>query len=148
MKQTKIKKEPVAPELSLQHIVQSLVVNYHNAAVSQNSFFVNEVPATLAISADKGTVTDLLGNIFSLVANYCRDTCIKISAKAYHDVIVMHIKDTSAFNNYVLDSELQNLKTGADKIGGFLEVTSQRKKETTIAFSFINQPAQYRSYQQ
>ncbi len=147
MKQTKIKKEPIAPELSLQHIVQSLVVNYHTAAVSQNSFFVNEVPATLAIAADKGTLTDLLGNIFSLVANYCRDTCIKISAKAYHDVIVMHIKDTSTFNNYVLTSQLQNLQTGADKIGGFLEITSQRKKETTIAFSFINQPSQQQSCQ-
>ena len=140
MKQTKNKRETLAPELSLQHIVQSLVLNYQNVAVTQNSFFVNEVPPTLCISADKGLVTTLLGNLFSLVANYCKDTCIKISAKAYHDVIVMHIKDTSTFNNYVLTSHLQNLQIGADKIGGFVEITSQRKKETTIAFSFINQP--------
>lgn len=146
MKQTKIKKEPIAPELSLQHIVQSLVTSYQNVAVSQNSFFVNEVPPTLAIAADKGTVTNLLENIFSLVANYCRDTCIKISAKAYHDVIVMHIKDTSALTNYVPVSELQTLQTGVDKVGGFLEITSQRKKETTIAFSFVNHPAQHYSY--
>jgi len=79
MKQTKNKRETLAPELSLQHIVQSLVLNYQNVAVTQNSFFVNEVPPTLCISADKGLVTTLLGNLFSLVANYCKDTCIKIS---------------------------------------------------------------------
>jgi hypothetical protein len=140
MKQTKIKREAVAPELSLQHIVQSLVSNYQNVATTQNSFFVNEVPPTLCISTDRGLITTLLENLFSLVTGYCRDTCIKISAKAYHDVIVMHIKDTSTFNNYVLTSQLQNLQIGADKIGGFVEITSQRKKETTIAFSFINQP--------
>ncbi|MBS1573721.1 MAG: HAMP domain-containing histidine kinase [Bacteroidetes bacterium] len=142
-KQPKTKKELIAPELSLQHIVQSLVVNYQKVAVHQNSFFVNEVPASLAIAADKKMVVDLLRNLFSLVTNYCRNTCIKISAKAYHDVIVMHIKDTSTFNNTIPTVELQNLQTGADKIGGLLEITSQRKKETTIAFSFVNQPVQH-----
>ncbi|MES1223819.1 MAG: hypothetical protein ABUT20_50455 [Bacteroidota bacterium] len=146
MKQVKTNKEVLTVESSLQHIVQSILSNYQGMADAQNSFFVNQVPPTLCLTADKSVVSSLLSNLFSVIANYCKNTRIRISAKAYHDIIVMHIKDTSISDNHIMLSELQGIQTGADKIGGFLEVTSQRKKETTIAFSFINQPVQHHSY--
>ncbi|MGC4034346.1 MAG: hypothetical protein QM764_00195 [Chitinophagaceae bacterium] len=135
-----VKKEPVSAELSLQYLVQSLIPQYQAVAVSQNSFFTNHVPPALAIATDKGVVSSLLSKLLLLAAKHCKDTCIKISAKSYHNIIVMHIKDSSMLDNDLLIPELEPLQTGAEEIGGHIEITSQRKKETTIAFSFVNQP--------
>ena len=127
-------------ELSLRQIVHKLLINYQPIAVKQKSFFVNDVPEGLTVVTDANTLSSLLGSLLCMTARLCRDTCIKISAKAYHDVVLMHIKDTSTFNSYAVLSELQHLQLLAGKIGGYVELTSQRKKETTIAFSFINNP--------
>lgn len=123
---------------SLQQITQRLIEMYQPIAVKHRSFFVNDVPPGLTIEADIIILFKLLGNILYTTCRLCSDTCIKISAKAYHDVILMHIKDTSTFNSYAILSELQHLQLPAGKIGGYIEITSLRKKETTIAFSFIN----------
>ena len=128
---------------SLQQITRRLLASYQPVAVKQRSFFINDVPPGLTVEADMNTLTTLLGSLFYMIGRLCRDTCIKISAKSYHDVILMHIKDTSTFNSYAILSELQHLQLLAEKIGGYVELTSQRKKETTIAFSFINKPEQY-----
>ncbi len=129
-------------KLSLQQILRQLLANYQPVAVKQKSFFINDVPAGLTITTDTNTLSTLLGSLLYMTARLCRDTCIKISAKAYHDVVLVHIKDTSTFNSYAILSELQHLQLLAGKIGGYVELTSQRKKETTIAFSFINNSGQ------
>ncbi len=125
-------------EFSLQHVVRRLLTTYQPLAVKQNSLFVNDVPPALTVLTDRYTVSTLLGNLFSMLARCCRNTCIKISAKAYHDIILIHIKDSSTYNSYTVSSELQHMQLLSGKIGGYLELTSQRKKETTISFSFIN----------
>ncbi len=140
-----IKNHGEKPEIkpSLQQITRRLLASYQPVAVKQRSFFINDVPPGLTVEADTDTLSTLLGSIFYITGRLCRNTCIKISAKAYHDVILMHIKDTSTFNSYAILSELQHLQLLAGKIGGYVEVTSQRKKETTIAFSFINRAEHY-----
>jgi hypothetical protein len=139
-----IKNHREVPEnkLSLQELTRQLLTRCQPDAVNQGSFFINDVPPDLIVEADISTVSELLGSLLCMTGRLCRDTCIKISAKAYHDVILMHIKDTSTFNNYAIRSELQHLQMLAGKIGGYVELTSQRKKETTIAFSFINRSEQ------
>ena len=81
MKQVKTNKEVLPIESSLQHIVQSILSNYQGMADAQNSFFVNQVPPTLCLTADKSVVSSLLSNLFSVIVNYCKNTRIKISAK-------------------------------------------------------------------
>jgi len=135
-------KEITENEFSLQQVVRRLLTIYQPLAVKQNSLFINDVPPALTILTDRTVVSGLLGDLLSMLARCCRNTSIKISAKAYHDIILMHIKDTSTFNSYAISSELQHMQLLSGKIGGYLDLTSQRKKETTIAFSFINRSEQ------
>lgn len=123
---------------TLKQLVKKLVANYQPVAVSQNSFFINEVPEHLLLYADKQVLATLLGSLFYITARCGKNTCIKISAKRYHDVLLLHVIDTSTHNSYSILSELQHLQILAEKIGGFLDITSRRNKQTTISFSFMN----------
>jgi hypothetical protein len=128
---------------SLQQITQRLLGIYQPVAIKQKSILINNVPPGLTIEADKIILFKSLGSILHTTSRLSNNTRIKISAKAYHDVVLMHIKDSSTCNSYAVLSEMPHLQLLAGKIGGFIEVTSQRKKETTIAFSFINRPEHY-----
>jgi UTP-glucose-1-phosphate uridylyltransferase len=123
---------------SLQEIIRRLLTNYQLIAAKHQSFFINNVPPDIKVIADKNDVTALLGSMLYMVARLCKDSCIKITAKAYHDVILLHIQDSNTVNGYTILSELAPLQALMSKIGGFVELTSQRKKVSTIAFSFIN----------
>ncbi|MBL7762693.1 MAG: HAMP domain-containing histidine kinase [Chitinophagaceae bacterium] len=123
---------------TLKQLVKKLVATYQPIAVNQNSFFINEVPEHLLLHADKQVLSTLLGSLLYLTARCGKNTCIKISAKRYHDVLLLHVVDTCTENSYSILTELQHLKILAEKIGGFLDITSRRNKQTTISFSFMN----------
>ena len=128
---------------TLLQLTKQLLANYQPVAVKQNSFFINDVPSHLPLYADRQILETLLGSLFYLTARCGRDTCIKVTAKAYHDVLLLHIVDTSTFNSYAILSQLQHLQILAEKIGGFLDITSRRNKFTTISFSFMNRKDNY-----
>ena len=130
-------------DLSLQHIVRRLLANFQPVATKRNSLIINDVPPGLTVMADEKTLSVILESLLEITSRLCKDTCIKICAKAYHDVILMHIKDTNTSNSYAIHSELEHLQSLTGKIGGYIELTSQRKKVTTIAFSFINHSEQH-----
>src|SRR5262249_22865071 len=79
---------------SLNTLVKQLVANYQPVAVKQNSFFINDVPPHLQLHADKQVLATILGSVLYVTARCGRDTCIKLTAKAYHDVLLLHIVDT------------------------------------------------------
>ncbi|MES1215197.1 MAG: hypothetical protein ABUT20_06765, partial [Bacteroidota bacterium] len=60
--------------------------------------------------------------------------------KVYHDVVLMHVKDNNTSNSYALGSSLSQVQPLVNSIRGFVDITSMRLKETTIAFSFSNLP--------
>lgn len=123
---------------ALFEMVEKLVKISSFAATKNHSHIINDVPDSLAIKADPVVLASIIGNLLNTVVSHAKDSCIRISAKIYHDIILIHIKDSNSFNSYAVNAGLQMVQPMAEKIGGFLEITSQRHKETTIAFSFLN----------
>ncbi|MCW3117434.1 MAG: hypothetical protein JWM28_1516 [Chitinophagaceae bacterium] len=125
-------------ECTLKQLTDQLIIACQPAAQKQNSYFINNVPAGLKIGIDKEGLATLLGSMFYIMASCSRDTCIKISAENYHDMVMLRVKDSSTFNSYAVGSKRQHLQQLAEKIGGSLTITSEQPKETTITFSFNN----------
>jgi glucose-6-phosphate-specific signal transduction histidine kinase len=130
-----------AKQVPLKQIINSLLLSYQPVAVKQNSFFVNEIPAEIAVETDKNTLITLLGSLFYVVARSSRNTCIRISARVYENVLLLYVKDNSSASNYNTISSLQHLQLLAEKLGGFFHLSGYDSKTTSIAFSLPNKLA-------
>jgi len=124
--------------ITLQTLVSRLVAGIVPVAVRGNNFLVNDIPAGLQVHADAAMVTTVLDNLFTSIVPYVQNSCIRITAKVYGNVVLVQLRDHTGINSYFIEQHLTASQPMAEKMGGYIGVTSQRDKETTIVFSFPN----------
>jgi hypothetical protein len=127
--------------IALQTLVGRLIASVIPATVRHKSFLVNDIPAGLNLTANTDRVVAVLSNLFNTVAAHAIDSCIRISAKVYGNIILVQLRDRNSINTYTIAHSLQEVQPIAESLGGYVGITSQRKNETTIVFSFPNLPA-------
>jgi len=115
-------------------------------AVQRNSFIVNEVAREFEIATDETILTTLLNNLLSEVVQHTKDSCIRIKAKEYDDIICVVIKDNSMFSNYSATGNLAKIKQLAKKMKGSLSIRNMEHKFTTILISFPTNSQHYRRF--
>jgi hypothetical protein len=125
-------------KLSLHVLVSRVLENQVPEAANNRNFVVNDVPAELPVSVDEHALFKVLSAMLHVVVSQARESCIRVMAKSYGNIILLHIRDSNAVNSYAVESGLARFKHLAESMGGYLDVTSQRKKVLTIAFSFPN----------
>jgi hypothetical protein len=125
--------------INLRQLIGKLIANYQPLAVTQKSFFINEVSPALLADTSREVLGNLLNSVFYFVARCCNEACISVYATTYDDRVAVNIKDTSDQASYGVLYEFQHLQLLAKQIGGFLEINNYRNKETIITFNFENQ---------
>lgn len=126
--------------IPLQRLVSALINVKLESLVRKQSFFINEVQQHLPLNADRNVVTNVLDFLLQNVLNETGSSCIRISAKEYSQVMLIHIYDKheSSYGKENLVSD--EIRVEAKKIGGFVGITRHQKNQTVIAFSFPNLP--------
>ena len=127
-------------KLSLHAIVNQVMDEYLPAAKINQNLVQNDIPGELPISANEEMLTSVLSGMFHAIVSHARNSSIRVMAKTYNDIVLLHVKDSNTCNSYAVASGLARFRALAEKMGGYLDITSQRSKETTIAFSFPNLP--------
>jgi hypothetical protein len=124
---------------ALYEIVDEVARSSTPLALNTQNLIINEVPEELKVKTDPYLISDIIGGILQILLTHSTKGYIRISAKNYTDIILVHIREFNVINNWQggLFFSLQPL---VKKIRGFLGVTSYRKNETTIAFTFPNLP--------
>mgnify|MGYP002398417744 CR=1 FL=1 len=120
----------------LHWLVNRLIISYLPVAARNESFFVNNVPPDLRFEADDERVATVLGGMLSSMASQSKDSCILISARLYHDGILVTVRDNQLYNTMAITHSLQQMQGLTKQIGGFLGISNERKDETVITFSF------------
>lgn len=133
-------KQQTGNSITLDRLVNALINVKLESMVRKQSFFINEVQGNLSLNADRQIVTSVLECLIQNVLNETTSSCIRISAKEYSQVLLIHIYD-----NHVSDYGTENVisdkvRVEAKKIGGFVGITRHQKNQTVIAFSFPNVP--------
>jgi hypothetical protein len=123
----------------LRHVADQLVSTFLPLAARNKSLFVNEIPENITIGNNPELVASVLGGLISSVVSNTRNSCIRLSAKVYSQVVLLHVKDCSSYSHPV-EHRLKQLQPIAEKIGGVVSITSQRMNMITFAFSFPNHP--------
>lgn len=125
---------------SLHQFMDCLVDAILPKATSNQSYFINETPDQLHLNTDRQKLAAVLGGLISIVLSYTKESCIRLSAKIYGNVVLGQIKESDSLNGHAFESEVRRLQPLAEKIRGSVSVTSHRKNLTTITFGFPNLP--------
>jgi hypothetical protein len=116
-------------------ITKSLSVTVHN-----KSFIVNDVPAEFCIGANTSMIASVIEALLDTVTSCAKNSCIRISAKNYGSIILLHIRDNNSPDSSDVAISLQRMQPLVEKTGGYVDITSKIKKIMTIAYSFSNLP--------
>jgi signal transduction histidine kinase len=121
----------------LQNAVDRLINSLAPVAIRNRSSFVNDIPAKLDIGNDENTVISVISGLLRSVINNSRESCIRISAKEmYGKMVTVSVKDSNSYNTYAVACSLQDVVPLAEKMGGRLDIISEKEKVTTFAFRF------------
>ncbi len=123
---------------TLHQLVKLLAANARPSALRTNSFIVNEVPNELMIITDENILATVLSRLLYSFVNHSENSCIRITANEYEDIIFVHMKSTRGFNNEAIDSDLQQAQSYAKKMNGNIGLSRDDNKVTGIVFSFPN----------
>ncbi|MEI9943544.1 MAG: hypothetical protein WDN26_04925 [Chitinophagaceae bacterium] len=135
-------RKPIAIQstITLHELVEQLTVNKLPAAIHRQNIIMNNVHPALEIFADEQQVAMVLGNLLNTIISYTSNSCIRISAKTFGNVTILHLREHSRLNNPQFISSLSDIQEMAEEIGGSVNVTSYRNEMTTVAMSFMNIP--------
>jgi hypothetical protein len=126
--------------ITLGEIANNLSSGFLPLARTNKSVIVNDIPEDLFIDTDFELVASIFAGLLATVVKNAKESYIRLSAKVYGNVVLLHIKDHNNFNYSPVENKVQQLLPLAEKIGGSVSVTSQRNNVATFAFSFPNLP--------
>jgi len=126
--------------ITLERLVQALINVKLESVVRKHSFFINEVQCNVPLKADRNVVTNVLESLLQNILHETSSSCIRISAKEYSQVLLIHIYDNHEADYGAENVVSDQVRVEAKKIGGFVGITRHQKNQTVIAFSFPNVP--------
>jgi len=133
-------KEQAVIQTGLHELTTQLVNTFIPTASLNKSFFVNDIPARLPLETNQQMLASVLSGLLSAIVTHAKESCIRLSAKIYGNVVLVQVKDSASSNTYAVENEVRKLQPIAEKVFGSVSVTSQRKNLTTISFGFVNLP--------
>jgi hypothetical protein len=125
---------------TLRRMASQLTETFRSIAQRNQNYFVNDIPDELYIDTDPNLIATIFGHLLSAVVSNAKESCIRLSAKTYGNVILLHIKDYNSFDHGGVEDNLRQLQSLAEKAGGSVGITSHRQNVATFAFSFPNLP--------
>ena len=115
-------------------VISQLLRSYQPVAVRQQSFFINDVPGDIAITADKNIFCTLLGSVLYMAGRCRRNTCIRVGANISNGIIWISIKDSSVLKSYTMLLGFEHLHLLAGKLGGNISLPVE-KENGGVVFS-------------
>ena len=122
----------------LHKLVEKVTESLAPAACRNKSHIINNVSEEIFLEICEDKVASILSRLLNVVINHSENSCVRISAKMFNNIVLLHLKDDGCVNYDSISFSLTDMQKQAEKIGGFVGFTSYRNKLTTIAFSFTN----------
>lgn len=125
---------------NLNELAGHLTGRFQSAAVTNQNFFVNDIPANLPISYNKEWLSSVISAMLSVVVRHAHNTRIRLSARRYGYIIVLEMEQDGDIDNYARDRSLQQIEQLANRIGGCIHMSYRESEMKILSFSFPNLP--------
>lgn len=124
----------------LNELIGGLMKSLLPEAMDNKSYLINEIPEKLILRTDRQLVAAVLDGMLSIAVKYARETYVRLSAKVYGHVILVHIGKQGMLNSAAIHQDVSRLQGLAEKILGTVSINSERKGSSTLTFGFPNLP--------
>lgn len=125
-------------QVALHLMVNQLSVSTMPQATRHKTTVVNDIPAAMYVTTDPQRLAAVIGSVMNAVIGHSSNGSIRISAKNYGNVMLLHFKENSRINSPEFAGRLVEIQDMAERIGGSVSVTSYRNDVTTVALSFVS----------
>lgn len=124
--------------MQLHSIVGRVSAGSVSSATRKHSFIVNDIPKGLAVNINENMLATVFGSLLQTVISSTENCCIRITARLYGKVVLLHLKESHSTDCPAFAGNLRQAQQLAEKIGGTISVSRDRSQATTIVFSFVN----------
>jgi hypothetical protein len=133
-----MKNEHTQSHVALHLMVNRISAGSLSSAAKKNSFILNDVPADMQATTDEDMLATVFGSLLNTVISHTENCCIRISAKSYGRIVLLHLKEPYRLTSPAFGGNLKQIQQLAEKIGGTVSISNNRSEATTIVFSFVN----------
>ncbi|MES1223073.1 MAG: hypothetical protein ABUT20_46700 [Bacteroidota bacterium] len=126
------------PELSLHNLTDKLIISLLPKSTKQKNIIINDISEELTANADEQLLAAVMGCLLQTAVAHASSSCIRVSAKAFGYITLVHIRSNEVYNEEISDDYMRRLQPLAEKLGGCITVTNSNLRGTTMAFTFIN----------
>lgn len=130
--------KPLFTDVALKKLIDKLMTNLIPLAVGRKSLILNDVSSQLTIYTDENMLSFVLWNMITVSVNSTTDSCIHIEAVQSGDLGLIYVKDNADCHDIAIASNLIAMQQVAKKLGGYVSITGNQHKGTTMAFAFSN----------
>ncbi|HKO79511.1 MAG TPA: hypothetical protein VJU78_03910 [Chitinophagaceae bacterium] len=134
---------PSEPTNNLRDLISNLMITILPKTMDSRSCFITEIPEKLTLHTDPQLVANVLRDIISFAVEHARQSYIRLSAKVYGHVVIVHVSNRGTLNNDSMQQDVCRLHTMAEKILGSVSISSEKKDSSTLTFGFPNLPPLY-----
>ncbi|MGC4036190.1 MAG: hypothetical protein QM764_09525 [Chitinophagaceae bacterium] len=123
---------------SLHELISNLAVSYTPLAARRSSFFINDIDRKINLQIDNEVFISIVEKMILIILICENDACIRLSAKMYHDVVLLHIQVTNVLNSETVISQLDQLHIKVNELYGVIDVSTMPDKVASISFAILN----------
>jgi hypothetical protein len=133
---TQVAREPKS--VSLYDLIDNTIRSSLPFALRSHNLILNEISSGFSVHCDKQALSEVIRQVLNAIMEFSKSSYIRISAKRYHEIVLIHFKDFNILSKTQAPYKLQSIQPLASSIDGYVGVTSFRQYETTIALSFAD----------
>src|SRR5437667_10430078 len=104
--------------MTLSHLIDQLMTSLSLQATEKKSVIVNDVGDDMFIHTDKNILASILSDLLTITIKHTENNCIRVSAKFYGNIILMHVKNNDKSKDSVFVQSLRQVQPLAEKLGG------------------------------
>jgi len=126
----------MANKVALKDLANQLIKGLLPAAISRNSFIINDIPEDACIVADEELIAHILGSLLNNTISSSHDGCIRVAATEEDGYTTLSVEDNNNDYSRFISGKMAKIKPAVKKIGGDLAFEFNKRNSITILVSF------------
>jgi len=122
--------------VALKDLANQLIKGLLPAAISRNSFIINDIPEDACIVADEELIAHILGSLLNNTISSSHDGCIRVAASEEDGYTTLSVEDNNNDYSRFISGKMAKIKPAVKKIGGDLAFEFNKRNSITILVSF------------
>jgi hypothetical protein len=126
----------------LNGFISELLASFQSLAEKQRNKIVNDISPDLFVRTNTSLLSRAISGLISEIVPQCENSCIRLSAKSFHNVVLLRITNISGSQSIHAIENIEEISRLAESLGGCVTYNNQHLNETSFVLSFFDFPTE------